>query len=315
MTTSALAPPPPNAVSETPEAAFDVTHDRVLPAQVSIIIPAFNEAEGIRAVIVSILETLPKAEVLVVDDGSTDGTAEIARAAGARVLRHRSNKGYGASLRTAVRKSKREWVLCCDADGQHTVDDVARVIEAGGGYDMVVGARGKDSHAPWLRRPGKWVLRSFANYLAGEKIPDLNSGLRMMKRSIIKRYLHLMPTGFSFSTTSTFAFLKTQREVRWIPIKVQKRVGTSTVRQLKHGPQTLLLILRITVLFEPLKVFLTTAAALAAAAAAMLAADLVVSQGTGVGNTTVLLGVSALLVFMFGLLCDQVSAVRREKHE
>lgn len=282
--------------------------------QVSIVIPAFNEAEAIGDVVRQLRERFPGSELIVVNDGSTDETADRAAAAGAVVLAHEHNRGYGAALRTGTETATKEYVLFCDADGQHTADDVARLIAACDGYDMVVGARGSGSHAPLLRRPGKAVLRWFANYLAGEPIPDLNSGLRIFRREVLLRYIHLMPEGFSFSTTSTFAMMKTRRRIRYIPITAHRRVGTSSVRQLRHGPQTLLLMLRLAVLFEPLKVFLHVTGLLLLAMLVSLAVDLTYGD-RGVGDTTVLLAVAAVVVFMGGLLCDQVSALRREKHE
>jgi len=287
----------------------------VTPDYVSIIIPAFNEAGAIGPVIERLRTRLPEVELLVVDDGSSDATAAIAEAAGAKVISHSRNRGYGGALRTGTLQATREYVLFCDSDGQHSAEDVSRIIEAGDGCDMVVGARTQASHVPLSRRPGKFVLRRFADYLAGEKIPDMNSGLRMIRRDVLLKYLHLMPAGFSFSTTSTFAMLKTNRKIKWIPITVVERVGKSTVSQLKHGPQTLLLLVRLTVLFEPLKVFLRIAAGLFVLDILSFIVDLFTSGRLNVGDTTVLLGVAALLVFLFGLLCDQVAAMRREIHE
>ena len=283
--------------------------------QVTIVIPAFNEADALGPVVEGLLAAFPESELVVIDDGSTDDTGNIAKMAGASVITHDKYCGYGAALRTGTRKASREYVLFCDSDGQHSVEDVGRVIDACDDHDMVVGARGRDSHASLVRRPGKMVLRVFGNYLAGQKIPDLNSGLRMIRREVLLKYLHVMPQGFSFSTTSTFAMLKTNRRVKWIPIKVAKRVGTSTVQQWKHGPQTLMLMLRLTVLFEPLKVFLRVAGLLFLLTMASLGIDIYVSRRLNIGDTTVLLGVATLLVFLFGLLCDQVSALRRELHE
>ena len=294
----------------------------LVATRVTIVIPALNEAGAVGGVVERLRNQLPGAEVLVVNDGSTDGTDQVASRAGARVVSHDRCRGYGAGLRTGVETSERDFVLFCDADGQHTVEDVARLIDAWDGHDMVVGARGADSHAPMVRRPGKAVLRWFTDFLAGEKIPDFNSGLRLIRRDVLRRYLHLMPTGFSFSTTSTFAMLKTNRRIKWVPIHVKKRVGESTVRQWKHGPQTLMLVMRLSVLFEPLKVFLWVAAFLFAASILSLTFDLVLTfgllggtGGTGLNDTTVLLSVATVLVFLFGLLCDQVSAMRREMHD
>lgn len=282
--------------------------------KITIIVPAFNEEAAVGRVVGAIRAGLPGVELIVVDDGSNDRTAELSSAAGAKVLRHGRNFGYGASLRTGILASEREFVLFCDADGQHSVRDVGRVIAEAEGCDMVVGARGSGSHVPLVRAPGKFVLRHFANFLAGETIPDLNSGLRLLRRTAILKYLHLMPVGFSFSTTSTFALLKGNHLIKWVPIEVARREGTSTVRQLKHGPQTMMLMLRLTVLFEPLKVFLSVAGVLALLSLLSLGVDIYASGHFDLGDSTVLLSISTLLVFMFGLVCDQVSAVRRELH-
>ncbi len=282
--------------------------------ELTIIIPALNEEAVVGDVVRDLRAEFPEAEITVVDDGSEDRTGETAEAAGARVLRHGQTYGYGASLKTGIRDSSREYVLFCDGDGQHSAEDARRIFDDADDHDMVVGARTSGSHSPYSRRPGKLILRLFADFLAGVRIPDLNSGLRVFRRDMIMRYLHLMPKGFSFSTTSTFAMLKSQRRIKFIPITVRKRVGKSTVRQWRHGPATLMLMLRLTVLFEPLKVFLSVALGLFLVSLGSLYIDLTMGGG-GVGDTTVLIAVSSLIIFMFGLLCDQVSAMRREKHD
>lgn len=284
------------------------------PERVSIVIAAFNEANAVGQVVADIRAQIPEAEVIVVDDGSADGTAAAAAAAGARVILHRRNIGQGAALKTGALAAAREHVLFCDADGQHAAEDVLRIIDAFQDCDMCVGARSKDSHAPASRAIGKAVLRWTANALAGERIPDLNSGLRIVRRAVLVKYLHLLPARFSFSTMLTFALLKANYRICWEPIVARRRVGQSTVRQVRHGSEALLLILRITILFEPLKVFLSVAGTLMLLAALSLAADLIYGDG-GIGDVTVLMTSASLLVFMFGLLCDQVSSLRRELHE
>lgn len=280
---------------------------------VTVILPALNEAGAIGQVVRDLAARYPEYEILVVDDGSTDNTGRFAAAAGARVIRHEWNKGYGASLRTGCRQARGEVVVCFDGDGQHDPDDVERLVREIGDYDMVVGARSRDSHEPVIRRPGKFILSLFANFLAGVKIPDVNSGFRAFKRDVILRYLHLMPTGFSFSTTSTFAMLKSGRPVKWVPIRVAKRIGTSSVSQVRHGLQTLLLMVRLTTLFEPLKVFLPISATFLFVAIGFLVANL--AAGRTVPQTSVITSVSSVMVFLMGLVMDQVAALRREKHE
>jgi len=281
--------------------------------EVTVVIPALDEVEVIGKVVEDLVGRYPDYEVLVIDDGSTDGTGDAASAAGARVIRHEWNKGYGAALRTGCRAARGDIVCFFDADGQHHAEDVARLVAEVGPHDMVVGARTRDSHAPLSRRPGKFVLRVFADALAGIEIPDLNSGLRAFKRDVLLKYLHLMPSGFSFSTTSTFAMLKSDRPVKWVPITIEKRVGKSSVSQVRHGLQTLLLMIRLTTLFEPLRVFLPVSALLFGGGVAYFVGNLV--YGLGVTDVVVMSTVSGIMVFLMGLLMDQVAALRREKHE
>jgi glycosyltransferase involved in cell wall biosynthesis len=284
------------------------------PSSVSVVVPAFNEEAGVGEVIRGLTRALPAVEIIVVDDASTDNTAATAEAAGARVIRHEKNRGYGAALKTGTRATSRDCVLFCDADGQHSVTDVAMLIEKMGDFDATIGLRGTDSHSALARRPGKWVLVAFGNYLLGEKIRDLNCGLRIFRRDVLMRYLHLMPDGFSFSTTSTFAMIKTGQHIQFVTVKISQRIGTSCVRQVRDGFGTLMLMLRLTVLFDPLKVFLHVSGILFLLSVTSAIFDVVASKA-GLGDTTVLLSIATLIIFMFGLLCDQVSAIRREEHE
>lgn len=283
--------------------------------KVTVIMPAYNEASGIGEVLSGLAPMVSEHgwEVIVVDDGSEDNTAEIAAAAGVKVLSHSSNRGYGASLATGVRAAESDVVVFMDSDGQHNPDDIVRLLEHIDSNDMVAGARTRDSHVDFHRRPGKKILRWFADYLAKEKIPDINSGLRAFKRDELVRYLHLMPQGFSFSTTSTFAMLKGGHQMKWIPIQTTKRVGTSTVKQLKHGPQTMMLMLRLTVLFDPLRVFLPISGLFMLFATVMTALNFILYR-RAVPASAVFLGISSIMIFMLGLLTDQVSAIRREQH-
>jgi len=283
--------------------------------KISIIMPAYNEASAIGEVLDRLIPTANENrwEVIVVDDGSNDGTGKIAEEHGAKVLTHPSNRGYGASLSTGVRATDADVVVFIDSDGQQDQNDIPRLLEHIGQYDMVAGARTKDSHIDLHRRPGKKILKWFADYLAKEKIPDINSGLRAFRRDVLLRYLHLMPKGFSFSTTSTFAMLKGDHQIEWIPIKTTRRIGTSTVKQLKHGPETMMLMLRLTVLFDPLRVFLPVSGILILLAALMTSFNFILYR-RAVPASAVFLSISAVIVFMLGLLTDQVSAIRREQH-
>ena len=290
--------------------------------KISIILPAYNEVDAIGVVLDKLVPMAGERgwEVIVVDDGSNDGTGKAAGEHGAKVLTHQHNRGYGASLSTAVRATNADVVVFMDSDGQQNHNDILRLLEHIDQHDMVVGARTKDSYVDPYRRVGKKVLKWFANYLAKEKIPDINSGFRAFRRDVLLRYLHLMPRGFSFSTTSLIAMLKGGHQIKWIPIKTMRRVGTSTVKQLKHGPETMMLMLRLTVLFDPLRVFLPVSGILMLLAIIATAVNFIQDflneiYRLAVPATALFLGISAVIIFMLGLLTDQVSAIRREQHK
>jgi len=284
--------------------------------KICIIMPAYNEADAIGEVLNKLVPMATEHgwEVIVVDDGSSDDTGKIAREHGAKVLTHSYNRGYGASLSTGIKATNADVVVFIDSDGQQDQNDIPRLLEHIGKYDMVAGARTKDSHIDLHRRPGKKLLKWFADYLAKEKIPDINSGFRAFRRDVLLRYLHLMPEGFSFSTTSTFAMLKGGHQIKWIPIKTTKRIGTSTVKQLKHGPEVMMLMLRLMVLFDPLRVFLPVSSILTFLAVVMTTLNFILYR-RAVPASAVFLGISAVVIFMLGLLTDQVSAMRREQHK
>ncbi|HEX7593472.1 MAG TPA: glycosyltransferase family 2 protein, partial [Anaerolineae bacterium] len=231
-------------------------------SKISIIIPAYNEEASIGGVLDGLRDWRDRAEIIVVDDASTDRTAEIAKAAGVRVIRHLHRKGYGAGLKTGIRAAAGDIVVMMDADSEHNAAQIQNLLDNFGDNDMVVGARGKGSHAPLLRRPGKWLLSQVANYLAQTTIPDLNSGFRAFRKEIALRFLHILPNGFSFTTTLTLALFKEGYNTAYVPITTTPRVGTSTVNPIRDGINTLMLIIRIIALFDPIKVFLPTSLAL-----------------------------------------------------
>jgi len=195
-------------------------------------------------------------EIIVVDDGSQDRTAELARAEGATVLVMPENRGYGASLKTGIGHSRFETIVITDADGTYPAHYIPVLIAQLGQYDMVVGARtGQHVEIPLTRRPAKWLLRVLAGYLAGRHIPDLNSGLRVMKKDLVRRFSHLLPSGFSFTTTITLAALCSSSLVKYSPIDYKARIGKSKIRPV-HAFDFALLIIRTIVYFNPLKIFL-----------------------------------------------------------
>ncbi len=294
--------------------------NRQQPA-ISIIVPAYNEEPSIAGVLKGLDAWRERAEIIVIDDASTDRTAEIAQAAGVRVIRHLHNKGYGAGLKTGMRAAAGDVVVMMDADSEHSAEQISLLLDHLGDNDMVVGARGKGSHAPLLRRPGKWLLSQVANYLAETNIPDLNSGLRAVRRDVALRFLHILPNGFSFTTTLTLALFKEGYNTAYVPITTTPRVGTSTVNPIRDGVNTLMLIIRIVSLFDPIKVFLPTSMALFLIGAIYwIGSGLFrymqhIEPAFHIPTGAMFVMVSSVIVFMFGILADQVSAIRREKNE
>ena len=204
----------------------------------TIIIPAFNEESGIKETLIKLKPYANKNswKVFVVNDGSTDNTKNVIEKYDfVEITSHKVNRGYGASLKTGINNCKTEYLAFYDADGQHKPEDMERLWTEYEDEDMIVGQRIKGSHISISRTPGKWILSLTANFLTGQKIPDLNSGLRIVKRDIIEKYLHLFPDGFSFSTTSTIALLSNRHVVSYKPIQTNKRIGKSHLSIFKDG--------------------------------------------------------------------------------
>jgi len=280
--------------------------------KISIIIPAYNEAEGIENTLNELLKFAKgrEWEIVVINDGSTDDTGDKLRKFDRiKVIDHPYNKGYGAALKTGIRQASGDIVALFDSDGQHKPEDIPRLLEKIPEYDMAVGQRTKNSRQDWLRKPGKWILGIVANILSEHKIPDLNSGLRAIKRKIIIDMLEIFPDGFSFSTTSTIAFFKLGYNVGYVPITARKRIGKSTVRQVKHGPQVMLLIIRLISLFSPLRIFLNVSLLMFIVGVAYQIEE-IIRRGLHIVNGALLLIISAVMIFLFGLIADQLSSLR-----
>jgi glycosyltransferase involved in cell wall biosynthesis len=279
---------------------------------VSIIIPAYNEAESIGSVVQELIKGFKgkKVEILVIDDGSNDHTGESARMNGATVIRHSRNKGYGAALKTGIRNAHGSWVLFMDADGQHRAEDALKLLSAVGQNDMVVGQRAQLVHSPFWRMPGKWALGWMANYLTRQRIPDLNSGLRLIKREIVARYMGLCPNGFSFSTTITMIMFNRGYEIAYVPFEIRTRRGKSTV-SVATGLDTLLLILRIATLIDPLRIFVPLSLIIGFIGLAWGIPYAIMGNGISVGSMLAI--VTSILLFSIGLISDQISQMRLEK--
>jgi len=281
--------------------------------KISIIIPAYNEEAVIAEIVVGVKNLSLASEIIVVDDGSTDSTAKLAEENGARVIRHEFNRGYGSSLKTGIKKAECEIVGFIDADGQQDPQDLLELKKYIGDFDMVVGARDSQSHFPFWRRPGKKLISILANYLAGQKIPDLNSGLRLIKKEAIQPYLEMFPDGFSFSTTSTIFFIKEEGlKIKYVPINVKKRIGKSSLK-VHHGIDTIILVLRLITLFEPLKIFLPLSFIVFTISLVWAIREFILFHSFGA--TSIFLGLVSLLVFLFGLISDQIANLRKELKE
>ena len=276
---------------------------------VTIIVPAYNEAEGIGVVLDTIINCMHNAgveyELMVVDDGSTDGTEAIVEAKGVRVIRHKFNRGYGASLKTGIRQSRYPIVAIIDADGTYPVDALPKLLACMAEYDMVVGARTGDYvKIQLMRRPAKWFLKKLADYLSGFKIPDLNSGLRVFRRELAERFFGIFPDGFSFTTTITLAALTNGYRVEFLPINYYKRTGKSSIRPLRDFFGFVLLIIRLIVYFKPLNVFLPVSGVLLVVGFTKAIIDLIHQNFFGVGSAIVIL--AALQIAFLGLLADLI---------
>jgi len=280
------------------------------PGDVSVVIPAFNEEEGIAAVVAAVRAGRPWREVLVVDDGSTDRTAERAAGAGARVVRHPYNKGNGAAVKTGVREARGEVVLLMDADGQHDPVDADRIVAPVGVHDMVIGAR-SSADQDLVRALGNAVFRAVASWLTGRPIPDLTSGFRAARRDRLLEILHLLPNGFSYPTTSCLAFLKAGHNVAFEPIKARPRTSASKVRPARDGVRFLLIIFKIVTLYSPLKIFFPLSA-MAFALGTGYAFWNVHTYGKIPMGAALLIQLG-VVVFLFGLISEQIASGQERK--
>jgi glycosyltransferase involved in cell wall biosynthesis len=280
------------------------------PGSVSVLLPACNEAGAIGGVVRGLAEVAAWHEILVVDDGSTDDTGAQATAAGARVIRHPYNKGNGAAVKTGIRRATGEFVLILDADGQHQPSDAARLVARLGEYDLVIGARTRDAQAGAARAIGNAFLNRLATFLTERPIPDLTSGMRAARRDCLVEFLPLLPNGFSTPTTTTLAFLKAGYNVAFEPITVRPRVGRSKIRFSRDGVKFLLIVMRVVTIFSPLRVFLPIAALGFLSGAGYGLWTVVTSHK--IANGAVLLLLFSVLVFLVGLVSEQIAALRTD---
>lgn len=280
--------------------------------KVSVLIPVYNEEVGIKLLLDRIIDLKfhESYEIIIVNDGSSDRSLEVVKNYPVRVYSHTVNKGYGAALKTGIRKAMGEKIVILDSDGQHDPEQIPQIVSLLDDHELVIGTRDKDSFQVRTRQVGKRVIRLVGEYLVEQKLPDYNSGYRGFNNELIKGMLHIMPNGFSFSTTSTLAFLKEGYSIGTIPIRVEERVGrSSNVKFFKDGAKTIMLILRIIMLFNPLKIFfpasfIITTAGIAYGIYGFLVAD-------RFSNGAIVLAILGMFLFFIGLVADQISIMNR----
>jgi glycosyltransferase involved in cell wall biosynthesis len=282
-------------------------------ASVTILMPAFNEEPNVGATVKKIKALYPDFEVLVIDDGSTDQTKQEAIKAGAKVFSHPYNIGNGAAIKTGLRQASGDWVVMMDADGQHKPEDIARLLEFKNDYDMVVGARGKGSQTSFHRDLANMIYNNFASYMTKYKIKDLTSGFRLVRLSMARQFIYLLPNTFSYPSTLTMAYLHSGRSILYVPIATKARKGKSKIKLVNDGVRFFLIIIKIATLFSPLRVFLPISLTFFLTALGYyLYTFLTIHRFT---NMSALLFSSSVIIFMMGLVSEQISQIRYNKLE
>ena len=278
-------------------------------SNISVVIPARNEAAGLRVILPQLCELLQGAEILVVDDGSTDETHEVCAGHGVQVIRHPYPKGNGAAIKTGARAARGEIIVFMDADGQHQPQDIlALLARYAEGYDMVVGARQRGSQAGMHRAVANDLFSRFASWMVMQPIADLTSGFRVVRASRFRQFLYLLPNGFSYPTTITMSFFRAGYSVAYVPIDAPRRnSGVSHIHPLRDGLRFLLIIIKIGTLFSPQKLFLPISAGFFATGLAYYAYTYL-SSGRFT-NMSALLFISAVFIFLIGIVSEQISAL------
>lgn len=275
--------------------------------RISVVIPAKNEAEGLRRTLPRLWESQPGAELIVVDDGSTDDTAAVAAAHGARVLSSPYSMGNGAAIKRGARAAAGEVIVFMDADGQHDPAEIASLLERlGQGYDMVVGARDGAGQASAGRSLANRFYNRLASWMTGHRVADLTSGFRAARADRFREFLHLLPNGFSYPTTSTMAFFRSAYPVDYVPIRVARRVGNNShIRPMKDGVRFLLIIFKIATLYSPLKLFAPTAMVFLLLGLGWYGWTLATENRFT--NMSALLLSAGVIVFLIGLISEQIT--------
>ncbi len=275
---------------------------------VSIVIPAHNEAETLGALLRALVRDQAPAELIVIDDGSTDGTAAVANKAGARVIRHPYQSGNGAAIKTGARHAEGEILVFMDADGQHDPADIPRLLaKLDEGYEMVVGARQADTHGSLRRRLANQFYNRLASWMTGYPIEDLTSGFRAVRARHFRKFLYLLPNGFSYPTTSTMAFFRSGLPVGYVPIRASPRAGKSHIREVRDGARFFIIILKIGALFSPMRFFLPLS--LFFFVGGLTYYVYTYATAGRFTNMSAVLLIYSLSLFLIGLVSEQISAL------
>lgn len=278
----------------------------------SIVIPAKNESASIGAVVAAAKEAHPEAEIIVVDDGSSDATGEVASSAGATLVRHPESLGNGAAVKAGARIAQGDIIALMDGDGQHDPKEIAPLLEKlDEGYDMVVGARDSGSHANKGRLFANGLYNGVASLLTGRRIPDLTSGFRAARANLFKEFLYLLPNGFSYPTTITMAFLRSGYPICFVPIEAASRVGKSHIRPIRDGVRFMVIIFKIATLYSPLKIFLPISGMFFATGLGYYVYTYVTSGRFT--NMSLLVFSASVIIFLIGLISEQITALTYSK--
>ena len=280
----------------------------------SIVVPARNEAAGLRRLLPELASVSNNAEILIIDDGSEDDTALVCETFGVTLLRHRYPMGNGAAIKTGARAARGGIIVFMDADGQHRPEDIPRLLaKLDEGYDMVVGSRDDASHAGAHRGIANVLFNRFASWMVNHRVDDLTSGFRAVRAECFRRFLYLLPNSFSYPTTCTMSFFRTGLGVAYVPVSMPARIGKSHIRPIRDGIRFLLIILKVGTMYSPLKLFLPISASFFATGLGYYIFTFV--SYNRFTNMSALLFIAAILTFLIGIVSEQITALSYKDSE